>query len=149
MRHRLGHKKLNRNTAARNSLLRNLTAQLIEHGAVETTLEKAKALRSVVEPLITTAKVDSVFNRRKAAAYLYGKSALGRLFKEVAPANQERPGGYTRVLKLAYRPGDNARRAVIEIVSHAKSILQKKPESNNVAVSADVTNVDSSLENQG
>ena len=125
MRHRLAHRKLNRNTAARKSLLRNLTVQLIEHGAVETTLEKAKELRGVVEPLITMAKTDSVFNRRKAANVIYGKSALGRLFKEVGPANQGRPGGYTRVLKLGYRPGDNARRALIELVSHAKTVPQK------------------------
>ncbi len=141
MRHRLAHRKLNRDTAARNSLLRNLTVQLIEHGAIETTLEKAKELRGVVEPLITLAKVDSVFNRRKAAVRLYGKSALGRLFKEIAPANKERTGGYTRVLKLGHRAGDNARRAVIELVSHAKTIIKKTEASVSQVNEATETNV--------
>jgi len=125
MRHRLAHRKLNRKTSSRNSLLRGLATQLIDHGCLETTLEKAKELRGVVEPLITLAKVDSVYNRRKVCAYLYGKSTLGRLFTEIAPANKSRSGGYTRVLKLGNRPGDNAHRAVIELLSHGKSYLKQ------------------------
>lgn len=124
MRHRLAHRKLNRPTGARNSLLRGLMTQLIQHEALETTIEKAKELRSVLEPLITMAKVDSVFNRRRAAASLYNKEAVVKLFKEIAPTNATRPGGYTRVLRLGFRPGDNARRAVIELVSHPKTTVR-------------------------
>lgn len=131
MRHRLAHRKLNRPTAARNSLLQGLATQLIEHEAIVTTLEKAKELRSFVEPLVTIAKVDSVFNRRRLSATLYSKSAVGKLFKDIAPANQSRPGGYTRLLRLSTRPGDNARRVMIEFVSHSKSTVKK-------ATSADV-----------
>ena len=142
MRHRLAHRKLNRNTAARNSLLRGLTTQLIEHEALETTLEKAKELRGVVEPLIAMAKVDSVFNRRRAASILYSKAAVGKLFKDIGPANQTRPGGYTRLLRLGIRPGDNARRAVIELVSHAKSVLKTSKQPSQASQTAEVQPVD-------
>jgi large subunit ribosomal protein L17 len=116
MRHGLAHRKLNRNPSQRKALLRGLATQLIEVGRIVTTLEKAKELRGVVEPLVTRARVDSVANRRIAASYLYTDAALTRLFKEVAPANNSRPGGYTRIVKLGVRPGDNARRAMIEFV---------------------------------
>jgi large subunit ribosomal protein L17 len=117
MRHRLAHRKLNRDSAARKALLRGLATQLIEHGFVVTTIERAKELRGVVEPLIAlAASEDNVNNRRKAAAVLYGKAPVGILFKDIGPRNVTRHGGYTRTLKLGFRPGDHARRALIELV---------------------------------
>ena len=116
MRHRLGYRKLNRGPAERKALLRGLATQLIEFGRVETTVERAKELRGVVEPLVTLGREDSVANRRIAASTLYTKSSVKRLFSEVAPANAGRPGGYTRILRLGFRPGDHARRALIEFV---------------------------------
>ena len=116
MRHRFGYRKLNRNTAERKALLRGLATQLITTGRIETTVERAKELRGIVEPLITLARKDSLANRRIAAARLYGTEVVARLFKTVAPATGTRPGGYTRILKLGFRPGDHARRALIELV---------------------------------
>jgi large subunit ribosomal protein L17 len=116
MRHRLAHRKLNRNPDQRRALLRGLATQLIESGRIVTTLERAKELRGIVEPLVARAKLDSVANRRIVAAYLYGSNAVVRLFKEVAPAHSARPGGYTRVVKLGFKAGDNSRRAMIEFV---------------------------------
>lgn len=116
MRHRLAHRKLNRDSAARKALLRGLATQLIEKGSLVTTLERAKELRGVVEPLIALASKDSVNNRRAAAAVLYGKAPVGTLFETVGPKNSTRAGGYTRILKLGFRPGDHARRAMIELV---------------------------------
>jgi large subunit ribosomal protein L17 len=116
MRHRLAHRKLNRDSAGRKALLRGLATQLIEHGTVVTTVERAKELRKIVEPLVALARVDSVNNRRNAAATLYTKKSVGDLFSRVAPANAQRHGGYTRILRLGFRPGDNARRAIIEFV---------------------------------
>ncbi len=116
MRHRLKHRKLNRDSAARKALLRGLATQLLEKSSIVTTVERAKELRKVVEPLIALASTDSVNNRRAAAAVLYTKSAVGVLFTNVGPKNATRPGGYTRILKLGFRPGDHARRAIIELV---------------------------------
>lgn len=119
MRHRLAHRKLNRSPSQRKALLRGLATQLLEAGRIETTLERAKELRGVVEPLVTMAREDSVANRRLAASRLYGRDAVKKLFSEVAPANKTRPGGYTRILQLGFRPGDHARRAIIEFVETA------------------------------
>ena len=116
MRHRLAHRKLNRNPSQRKALLRGLATQLLEHGRIVTTLERAKELRGVVEPLVARAREDSVSNRRYVEARVYGETALKRLFTDIAPANATRPGGYTRILKLGFRPGDHARRAIIEFV---------------------------------
>ncbi|RDB36115.1 50S ribosomal protein L17 [Spirobacillus cienkowskii] len=116
MRHRLAHRKLNRDSAGRKALLRGLATQLIEHGTVVTTVERAKELRKIVEPLVALARVDSVNNRRNAASTLYTKKSVGDLFSRVAPANAQRNGGYTRILRLGFRPGDHARRAIIEFV---------------------------------
>jgi large subunit ribosomal protein L17 len=116
MRHRLGYRKLNRNTPQRKALLRGLATQLIEHKAIETTVERAKELRKIIEPLVALARVDNFNTRREAASFLYTKKAVGILFQEVGPAHKSRPGGYTRILKLGFRPGDHARRAVIEFV---------------------------------
>ncbi len=116
MRHRLKHRKLNRDSAARKALLRGLATQLIENNSIVTTVERAKELRKVVEPLVALAKVDSVNNRRSAAAILYTKNAVGKLFADLGPVNATRPGGYTRIMKLGFRPGDHARRAIIQFV---------------------------------
>lgn len=116
MRHRSGHRKLNRNPAQRRALLRGLAGQLLKHGRILTTLEKAKELRKVVEPLITRAKVDSVFNRRYVSSYLYEKDIVRKLFLDTKEHYLNRPGGYTRILRLGFRPGDHASRAVIELV---------------------------------
>jgi large subunit ribosomal protein L17 len=114
--HRMGYRKLNRDSAQRKALLRGLNTELIMRGRIVTTLEKAKELRSTVEKLVTLAREDSVANRRLAAARLYGADAVRKLFVTVAPANKSRPGGYTRVMHLGFRAGDHARRAIIEFV---------------------------------
>jgi large subunit ribosomal protein L17 len=121
MRHRFGYRKLNKDTAQRAALLRGLATQLISHGSLETTLERAKELRRVVEPLITLSKQDSLSNRRAAAAQLYGKECVKALFESVGPANVKRPGGYTRILRLGLRPGDGAKRALVELVDRGSS----------------------------
>ncbi|MES2614296.1 MAG: 50S ribosomal protein L17, partial [Bdellovibrionota bacterium] len=101
------------------ALLRGLATQLLENSSIVTTIERAKELRKIVEPLVALARVDSVNNRRKAAAQLYTKSSVGILFTTVGPKNATRLGGYTRILKLGFRPGDHARRAIIELVDAA------------------------------
>lgn len=116
MRHRLGYRKLNRAPDARKALLRGLATQLVVCGRIETTIERAKELRGVVEPLVTLARIDNVANRRLAASRLFGHDAVKKLFVVVAPANKDRPGGYTRIMKLGFRAGDHARRAIIEFV---------------------------------
>jgi large subunit ribosomal protein L17 len=116
MRHRLTFRKLNRNSSQRRALLRGLATQLLSHGRIHTTLERAKELRRYVEPLITLAKVDTYPNRIRAHSDLYGKDIVKSLFDTIAPKYKERPGGYTRIFKLGYRPGDNAKTAIIELV---------------------------------
>ncbi|MFZ9519869.1 MAG: 50S ribosomal protein L17 [Silvanigrellaceae bacterium] len=126
MRHRFGYRKLNRNSAERKALLRGLATQLLTSGRIETTVERAKELRGVVEPLITLARKDTLANRRLAAARLYGTEVVARLFKEVAPSTGTRPGGFTRIMKLGFRPGDHARRALIELVDEPKAAAEAK-----------------------
>lgn len=116
MHHRKSGRRLNRTSSHRQAMFRNMTASLIEHELIQTTLPKAKELRRVAEPLITLAKNDSVANRRIAFARLGCKAAVGKLFAELGPRYQERPGGYLRVLKNGYRAGDNAPLAVVELV---------------------------------
>ncbi|PLX18819.1 MAG: 50S ribosomal protein L17 [Candidatus Muiribacterium halophilum] len=116
MRHRKAHRALGRDIDSRKSLLRNLTTSLIENGKVETTLAKAKELRSVVEKMITMAGDDNHNNRKRAAKYIYKKDVVKKLFVEVGPKYKERPGGYTRIYKLGERRGDNAMMSIIELV---------------------------------
>jgi large subunit ribosomal protein L17 len=116
MRHRKSGRQLNRNSAHRQAMFRNMAVSLIEHEVIKTTLPKAKELRRVAEPLITLAKEDSVANRRLAFSRTGNKSAVGKLFSELGPRYQERPGGYTRILKCGYRAGDSAPMAYIELV---------------------------------
>lgn len=116
MRHRNGLKKLNRTSAHRTAMFRNMSVSLITHEAIKTTLPKAKSLRRVVEPLITLGKVDTVANRRLAFARLRDDAAVAKLFTVLGPRYAARPGGYSRVLKMGFRVGDNAPMAFMELV---------------------------------
>jgi len=116
MRHRKSGRKLNRTSSHRQAMLRNMAASLLKHEMIRTTLAKAKELRRKAEPLITLAKTDSVANRRLAFARLRDKEAVGKLFNELGPRYQERPGGYLRILKCGFRSGDNAPMAIVELV---------------------------------
>lgn len=116
MRHRLSGRQLNRNASHRKAMFRNMSASLVEHELIKTTLPKAKELRRVIEPLITLAKVDSVANRRLAFARLQSKEAVGKLFSNLGPRYQGRPGGYVRILKCGFRAGDKAPMAYVELV---------------------------------
>ena len=114
--HRKSGRQLNRNSSHRKAMFRNMACSLIEHEVIRTTVPKAKELRRVAEPLITLAKSDSVANRRLAFSRMRSKSAVGKLFSEIAPRYQERPGGYTRILKCGFRAGDAAPMAFVELV---------------------------------
>ena len=116
MRHRHSGRQLNRNSPHRTAMFRNMAASLVEHEIIRTTLVKAKELRSVVEPLITLSKNDSVANRRLAFSRTRNKATVGKLFDELGPRYQERPGGYIRILKCGYRAGDKAPMAYVELV---------------------------------
>ncbi len=116
MRHRKSGRQLNRNSSHRKAMFKNMTASLIEHELIRTTLPKAKELRRVAEPLITLAKKDTVANRRLAFARIRDNAAVAKLFAELGPRYQERPGGYLRILKCGNRPGDNAPMAYVELV---------------------------------
>ncbi|MEE4299711.1 MAG: 50S ribosomal protein L17 [Pseudomonadales bacterium] len=116
MRHRKSGRQLNRNSSHRQAMFRNMAVSLVEHEIIKTTLPKAKELRRVAEPLITLAKDDTVANRRLAFARTRSKEAVGKLFTELGPRYQARPGGYTRILKCGYRPGDAAPMAYVELV---------------------------------
>ena len=116
MRHRKSGRQLNRNSSHRKAMFRNMASSLVKHGVIKTTVAKAKELRMVVEPLITLAKTDSVANRRLAFARTQDKEVVGILFNELGARYQERPGGYTRILKCGYRTGDKAPMAYVELV---------------------------------
>jgi large subunit ribosomal protein L17 len=116
MRHRKSGRQLSRNSSHREAMFRNMAASLFEHEVIKTTLPKAKELRRVAEPLITLAKEDSVANRRLAFSRTRSSAAVGKLFNELGPRYQARPGGYTRILKCGVRPGDAAPMAYIELV---------------------------------
>ena len=116
MRHKKSGRQLNRNSSHRKALFKNLSIALIEQDIIRTTLPKAKELRRFIEPLITLAKVDSVANRRLAFNKLRSDSAVGKLFSTVAVNSKDRNGGYTRIIKAGFRPGDKADMAYIELV---------------------------------
>jgi large subunit ribosomal protein L17 len=116
MRHRKSGRHLNRTSSHRKAMFKNMAASLFEHEVIKTTLPKAKELRRVAEPLITLAKNDSVANRRLAFARTRSKDAVGKLFSELGPRYQARPGGYVRILKCGFRAGDNAPMAYVELV---------------------------------
>lgn len=119
MRHNVAGRRLGRTTNQRKALMKNLATALIQNERIETTLPKAKELRKYVEPFITLAKTDSVANRRIAMARLGSKAAVQKLFApEFRARFSERPGGYTRILKLAHRLGDGADMALVELVDY-------------------------------
>ena len=124
MRHRKSGRLLNRHSSHRKAMFSNMAASLIESEVIKTTLPKAKELRRVVEPLITLAKEDSVANRRLAFSRMRSKSAVGKLFTEHGPRYQDRPGGYTRILKCGFRTGDAAPMAYIELVGRPVTALE-------------------------
>ena len=126
MRHQVKGRKLGRTKPHRKATLQALSCALIKERRIKTTLAKAKELRTFVEPLITTAKVDNTHNRRKVFAALQDKYAVTEIFEEVGPAAVDRPGGYTRVLKLGFRLGDAAEMAVIELVDFNDVQPEKK-----------------------
>ena len=116
MRHRKSGRQLNRNSSHRKAMFRNMTCSLLHHELIKTTLPKAKELRRVAEPIITLGKVDGASKRRLAFDRLRDKEAVGKLFREIGPRYQDRPGGYLRILKCGYRPGDKAPMAFVELV---------------------------------
>jgi len=120
MRHGNGLRKLNRTSEHRQAMLRNMMNSLIQHEAIKTTLPKAKELRRVVEPMITLAKVKSVANMRLAFARLRDRDSVTKLFADLGPRFAKRPGGYTRILKMGFRVGDNAPMAYVELVERAE-----------------------------
>jgi large subunit ribosomal protein L17 len=116
MRHRNIGRQLSRNSSHRKAMLKNMAASLLQHEIIKTTLPKAKELRRVAEPLITMAKEDSVAKRRLAFARLRDRDVVTKLFNELGPRYQARPGGYLRILKCGYRAGDAAPMAIVELV---------------------------------
>ena len=116
MRHRYSGRKLNKTGPHKRAMFRNMTASLVEHELIKTTLPKAKELRSFAEPLITLSKQDNVANRRLASDRLRNKETVAKLFTDLGPRYQERPGGYVRILKCGYRTGDKAPMAYVELV---------------------------------
>jgi large subunit ribosomal protein L17 len=123
MRHRLSGRQLGRNASHRKAMFRNMVISLVEHELIKTTLPKAKELRRFAEPLITLAKVDSVANRRLAFARLNNKEAVGKLFSQLGPRYNARPGGYVRILKCGFRSGDKAPMAYVELVDRPAKAL--------------------------
>lgn len=122
MRHRLSGRQLNRNSSHRKAMFKNMVVSLVEHELIKTTLPKAKELRRHAEPLITLAKKDSVANRRLAFDRLRDKAAVGKLFAELGPRYEGRPGGYLRILKCGYRTGDKAPMAYVELVDRPADV---------------------------
>ena len=128
MRHRKKNPHLGRKRGHRKYMLANMGSSLIEHKSINTTLAKAKALKLFIEPIITKSKTDSTHNRRIAFKYLRNKYAVTELFREVAVKIGDRPGGYTRIIKLGNRSGDNADMAMIELVDYNELYSQTKPD---------------------
>jgi large subunit ribosomal protein L17 len=127
MRHGKKFNHLGRKTAHRKAMLANMACSLIEHKRINTTLAKAKALKQFVEPLVTKSKQDSTHNRRIVFSYLRNKYAVAELFRDVAAKVGDRPGGYTRIIKLGNRLGDNAEMAMIELVDYNELYNAGKP----------------------
>lgn len=128
MRHKLGLRKLNRTSAHRLAMLRNMMNSLLRHEAIKTTLPKSKELRRVVEPMITLAKEPTVANKRLAFNRLRDREIVVKLFNEIGPMFKDRKGGYTRILKMGYRVGDNAPLAYVELVQKTTDAAPAKEE---------------------
>jgi large subunit ribosomal protein L17 len=128
MRHGLGLRKLNRTSSHRLAMLQNMMNSLIAHEAIKTTLPKAKELRRVIEPMITLAKTPTLANKRLAFDRLRDRDSVVKLFSELGPRYQTRPGGYTRILKMGFRQGDNAPMAFVELVDRPLTVEVKEVE---------------------
>jgi large subunit ribosomal protein L17 len=124
MRHRKAGRQLGRNSSHRRAMYRNMASSLLLHETIRTTLPKAKELRRVVEPLITLAKEDGVAQRRRAFDRLRDKEVVGKLFNELGPRYQARPGGYLRILKMGPRPGDSAPMALVQLVDQPEKTAE-------------------------
>ena len=128
MRHGHGLRKLNRTSEHRLAMLRNMCVSLLQHEAIKATLSKAKELRRVVEPLITLGKEPTLANRRLAFDRLRDRAIVTKLFAEIGPRYQARPGGYTRILKMGFRVGDNAPMAFVELVDRPEPVAAEAAE---------------------
>ena len=126
MRHGHGLRKLNRTSSHRLAMLQNMMNSLLQHEAIKTTVPKAKELRRVVEPMITLAKIDTVANRRLAFDRLRYRAMVTKLFNDLGPRFNARPGGYTRILKMGFRVGDNAPMALVELVDGPVVVAAKE-----------------------
>jgi large subunit ribosomal protein L17 len=126
MRHLIKRKKLRRNTSHRRALLRNLVTSFLEKERIRTTLVKAKAARPLAEKMITLAKKDSLQARRQTLRFIYKKPVVKKLFEELGPRFSERPGGYTRVVKIGPRAGDGAEMAILELIGSEFKKKEKK-----------------------
>ncbi len=126
MRHRRGYKKLGRNTAHRRQTLRNLVTNLLERERITTTVTKAKALRPLAEKMITLGKRDTLHARRQAAAFLLSPPVLKKLFGTLAPRFADRPGGYTRIVRVGWRRGDGSEMALIHLIGSDLKVKEKK-----------------------
>ena len=127
MRHRHGLRKLNRTSAHREAMLRNMCNSLLRHELIKTTLPKAKELRRVVEPLITLGKKPSLANRRLAFDRLRDREMVVKIFNELGPRYAARPGGYLRILKFGFRDGDNAPMALVELMDRPEPVAAPDP----------------------
>ncbi len=121
MRHRKSGRQLNRTSSHRKAMFRNMTASLVRHELIKTTVPKAKELRRVAEPLITMGKTDTASNRRLAFNRLRDREVVTKLFNELGPRYKDRPGGYLRILKCGFRAGDSAPMAYVELVDRPQS----------------------------
>ncbi|OQX53139.1 MAG: 50S ribosomal protein L17 [Candidatus Aminicenantes bacterium 4484_214] len=128
MRHRVSGKRLRRDTSQRMALLRNLVTSFLERERIRTTLAKAKTTRPLAEKMITLGKKDTLHARRQALRFIYKKEVVRKLFEEIAPRFTERPGGYTRIVKLGPRAGDGAEMAILEMVGTEFKKKEKKKE---------------------
>src|SRR5688572_25736670 len=143
MRHHLSGRQLSRNAPHRHALLRSLSVALLRHETIRTTVPKAKELRRVVEPLITLGKDDSDANRRLAFARLRDSEIVAKLFDTIGPRFKARPGGYTRILHMAPRPGDNAEMALMQLVERSAPVaVEAAPEADKKAKKAEKPKVD-------
>ena len=125
MRHKYSGRKLNRTSSHRSAMFKNMMASLIEHEEIKTTVPKAKELRGFVERLITISKVDTVAKRRIVFSRIRSKDAVAKLFNDLGPRFQKRPGGYLRILKCCYRPGDKAPMAIVQLVDKKEEVTEE------------------------
>jgi large subunit ribosomal protein L17 len=142
MRHHLSGRQLSRNSSHRHALLRSLSVSLLRHETIRTTIPKAKELRRVVEPLITLGKDDSESNRRLAFARLRDTEIVAKLFDTIGPRFKARPGGYTRILHMAPRPGDNAPMALMQLVERSAPVAVEAAPEDKKAKKAEAPKVD-------